>query len=155
MVLVPIGISVGAWARSIDPKSKSRSVTSDKFTDDTGMHSFHVVKDQGSKKKTSKNELVHPKIMSPVQQVLEQTKEKEKRADGPDTENITFNLASTSSTTAAGKKGKKKSVTKSRRSDMKKSTIRTTIKRLKRKRNTQSNTKRQGSNKSRKTKSAK
>ena len=152
MVLVPLGISVAAWSRSIDPKSKSRSVAHDNFTDETGIHSFHKVR--SSKKANHHNSsnkgLTHPKIVSPVQQILEQTKEKEKRADGPDTENITFNMAASSSTGTGGRKGKKKSASSSVRSDKKKSSSAGTIKRLQRKRKSQSTTTLRVSKKSRK-----
>ena len=152
MVLVPLGISVGTWARSIDPKSQSRRAKSDNFTDETGLHSFHRVMDSVKKEKSPKKQIIHPKLISPVQQILQQTKEKEKRGDGPDTENITFNMAA-SSTASSGKgrggKRKKNVPTSHGRSDTKKkSQSGTTIKRLQRKRKSQSITKRQSSNKS-------
>lgn len=149
MVLVPLGISVGSWSKSIDPKSKSRSANSDIFTDDTGLHTFHKVTNGKNGSKSDKK-IVHPKIISPVQQVLQQNKEKEKRADGPDTENITFNMASTSHVKKKKTTTRKKSAPSTSRSNEKTSTTGRTIKRLQRKRNTQSKTKLSGSKKSKK-----
>ena len=149
MVLVPLGISMNSWTKSIDPKAKSGN-QNNSFSDNTGDHLFQRVSHSSSKekksstKKNSLGKLIPTKIISPVQQVLEQTKEKEKRSDGPDTVDVSFNMASTSS--GIGNKLKKKKPTKkrdttstktSKKKSVKKS-VGSTIKRLQRKRNSQS-----------------
>ena len=161
MVLVPLGISLGSWTRSIDPKSKSRSAGNGSvFTDDTGSHSFHRVGGtshgtSGKKDSTGSklSRMIKPKMTSPVQQMLEQTKEKEKRADAPDTSLISLNVASTSSGAVGKMKKRMEKNKKISKSDSKKksnSSIKRgdPIKRLQRKRKSQSNKNLGRSNKS-------
>ena len=147
MVLVPLGVSMDSWTRSMDPKSKSRSAN-ETFTDDTGAAFFtrvgstsHGLSETKNLKKLNKSSLSSknkPKMVSPVQQILEQTKDKEKRSDAPDTVPISFNVASTSTGVSqknpAKRKPQKKKVTTAASSR----TASSTIKRLKRKRNSQS-----------------
>lgn len=161
MVLVPLGVSMTNWARSIDPKSKVRT-DHRSFTDDTGSNSFQRVGStshgtgEKEKKKISLGRMIKPKMVSPTQQMLEQTKEKEKRADGPDTSDISFNMAATSSGVGGkrnksgsklvkkdgGKKKRKKKRQSSSSSSSSSATgVRSTIKRLQRKRNSQLKTK--------------
>ena len=154
MVLVPLGISMNSWTKSIDSKSKGGS-NNKTFTDNTGSHMFQRVSNEspGEKNSTKKDGLsnkIKTKMISPVQQVLEQTKEKEKRSDGPDTVDVSFNMASTSSGMSnkrkTARKKKQSSTTKSTPSSSssseKKKTVKksvgSTIKRLQRKRNSQS-----------------
>ena len=143
MVLVPLGVSMNSWTRSIDPKSKSRSATGS-FTDDTGSATFTRVgsTSHGGTQKLKKlklNAKSSAKLVSPVQQVLEQTKEKEKLSDAPDTVAISYNIASTS-TASSGKKKTAKTKPKKKKTATPTSTrtAGSTIKRLKMKRNSQS-----------------
>ena len=146
MVLVPLGISLNSWSRSIDPKSKSRTETNGGFTDDSGINSFHRVGTNsidttgGKNKKRSKKglaQLVKTKIVSPIQQVLEQTKEKEKRSDAPDNTDISLNMSATSTMLSKKKRKKKSSSSAPRRkstASSRKKTVGASIKRLQKKR---------------------
>ena len=146
MVLVPLGISLNSWSRSIDPKSKSRTENNGGFTDDSGINSFHRVGTNsidttgGKNKKRSKKglaQLVKTKIVSPIQQVLEQTKEKEKRSDAPDNTDISLNMSATSTMLSKKKRKKKSSSSAPRRkstASSRKKTVGASIKRLQKKR---------------------
>ena len=147
MVLVPLGVSLNSWSRSIDPKSKSRTENNGGFTDDSGINSFHRVGTNsidttgGKNKKRSKKglaQLVKTKIVSPIQQVLEQTKEKEKRSDAPDNTDISLNMSATSTMLSKKKKRKKKSSSSAPRrkstASSRKKTVGASIKRLQKKR---------------------
>ena len=145
MVLVPLGVSLNTWTRSIDPKSKSRT-----FSDDSGSHSFQRVggtshgtgdKLSKSRKRSGLGHLIKNKLVSPVQQILEQTKDKEKNSDAPDTADISFNVAASSSGLSGLGTRKKKGSTRKKASTSAVSSRKTpsrTIKRLKQKRNSQS-----------------
>ena len=140
MVLVPLGVSMSSWTSSIDSNPKS-STDKKSFTDNSGSNSFHRVggishgtSDSLLKKHKKTSSKLNPRIISPIQQVLDQTKEKEKRADGPDTTSISFNMAATSS--GMSNKGKKSN--SSSKTTKKKTSTGSTIKRLQRKRNSQS-----------------
>ena len=150
MVLVPLGVSLDSWTRGIDSKPKNNS-SNKTFTNDSGTDTFRRIEstshgrgDQLDKKKKKKKNttttsnrlgnLVKPKMVSPVQQILSQTKEKDKRYTTPETNDISLNIAATSSG-LSGRKTKRKQPSSSSSS---KSRGRSTIKRLQRKRNNQS-----------------
>ena len=152
MVLVPLGVSLDNWTRGIDSKPKNNS-SNKTFTNDSGTDTFrriestsHSRSDQLDKKKKKKKKntttsnglgnLVKPKMVSPVQQILSQTKEKDKRYTTPETNDISLNIAATSSA-LSGRKTKRKQPSSSSSSSSK-SRGRSTIKRLQRKRNSQS-----------------
>ena len=140
MGLVPLGISMNSWTRSIDPKSKNRStpMQPSTFLNDSGSNLFHRVNSSGPQaNKTSLSSKVSQKIVSPVSQILEQTKEKEKLIDAPDDTNISLNFSASSTPLKKRKKSKIK-ITSSRMLQKNKSTI----KRLQKKRNIQSASKR-------------
>ena len=134
MVLVPLGISMSSWSHSIDPKNKKLDKKT--FTDDNGANLFQRVGSTSHGKSIKKNigKVVKSNLVSPVQQILDQTKEKEKRADGPDTIDVSFNMASTSSNIKKTRKSKTPSKKKSTTGGKKNGA---TIKRLQRKRNAQ------------------
>ena len=142
MVLVPLGVSLGNWTRGIDSKPKNNS-SNTTFTNDSGTGTFHRIEstshgggDQLDKKKKKSNalgNLMKPKMVSPVQQILSQTKEKDKRYTTPETSDISLNIAATSSALS-----RRKTKRKQPSSSSSKSRGRSTIKRLQRKRNNQS-----------------
>ena len=149
MVLVPIGVSMHSWTKSINPSSNKKP-DQESFRNESGSGSFKRVHSEthGLKQKLKKDRMgsmIRPKIVSPIKQVLDQTKEKEKLADAPDTVGVSFNMASTS-TGMASKQKKSKTGSLSSVKKPKKSSTGSTIKRLQRKRNGQSN-KTLGSNK--------
>ena len=138
MVLVPLGINLNSWTRSIDPKSKNRSTVSHTgmFSNDTGTQSFHRVESPSSTGKNSITSKIKQTVVSPVTQLLAQTKEKEKLSDKPKDAPVSLNMAASSSTSKRKKKndsGNKKKESSKRPRNMK-----TTIKRLQKKRNNQS-----------------
>ena len=140
MVLIPLGISINSWTRSIDPKSKNRSSTSDSglFTDDSGSNTFHRVKSVAPASKHSISSKMTQNIVSPMSQILAQTKEREKLSDAPDDSPISLNMAASSSASKQKKKtkaGKKKSPPASTSTARK---MKSSIKRLQKKRISQS-----------------
>ena len=141
MVLVPLGISINSWTRSIDPKSKNRSTISNSgiFTTESGDNTFHRVKKDSPHSTNPTVNRIKQSIVSPVSQILAQTKEKEKLTDSPENVPISLNMTASSSKVSRVKnrtsvtKGKKKSIPSKQPRNMK-----GTIKRLQKKRNSQS-----------------
>ena len=139
---------MSSWTRGLDPKSKT-AADRQTFTDNPGTGSFQRVVSPGpsgeGKKKKGLDTLARPKLVSPVRQLLDQTREKEKRADGPDVVEVSLNVASTSSGGKSGgvKKKRKKGPTKAAAAaaTTRKTTVSPAIKRLRRKRNAQSKSK--------------
>ena len=143
MVLVPLGISINSWSRSMDPKSKNRSTLSSGgvFTDDSGTKTFHRVNTPGASHNKSISKKMKQTLVSPVSQVLAQTKEKEKMTDSPDDGLISLNVSASSS---KSKKKNKKKETVSKKINKPASSksprkMKAAIKRLQKKRNGQSN----------------
>lgn len=152
MGLVPLGISVQSWTKSIDPKSQQRSDSGQNgmFMDDRGKNSFHrVISPHGATGKGSLSDKLSQKVVSPLSQILEQTKEKERLKVAPDNSDVSLNYAATSTSGKGGKgkkAGKSSATKKKKRKPSKptsgKSGAQSTIKRLQKKRNSQSTSKR-------------
>ena len=139
MVLVPLGISVNSWSRSIDPKSQNRSAFSSGsvFTDDSGTKTFHRVNSPGSSGNKAISKKMKQTVVSPVSQILAQTKEKEKMTDSPDDGVVSLNVAASSSSSKR-KKSKKTSEPRKKITSNSPSKMKAAIKRLQKKRNGQS-----------------
>ena len=147
MGLVPLGISMNSWTRSIDPKSQNRATykTGGSFMDESGSHTFHRVTTPSheSNKKGNLSSKVTPKVVSPLTQILEQTKEREKMSDAPEVTDISLDFAAASSTSSKKKKSHTPTkTTKKKKTKDSKARAMSAIKRLKKKRNSQSSAKR-------------
>ena len=116
MPLVPLGLQMQAWSRGIDalPSRSKNSI----FSSSNGKCIFHEV---DTPKVTSKDKTLHNQItngkkisgmVSPLQNIIEQTREKDKRLDAPDNNSLSLDMSRTS-TVSTSLKRKKSTKTKS------------------------------------------
>ena len=120
MSLVPLGLNMEAWSRATRTTPvESRSAPASNsvvFTNNSGREIFHGVRSithgsggggGGSLDKKGKKELTQ-KMVTPVQSVLERTKERDQTSDAPNDNNISLDMAAVSRTKQRKAKTRKK-----------------------------------------------
>ena len=110
MPLIPLGIQLREWAAAGDPSKTDGNDSNggrQMFTDNNGGTKFRVIQ-TGSKPDTGVKDSAQ-KLVSPVQRVLEQVKEREKIniSDAPDANQVSLDMAAVSTGIRQKKKAKK------------------------------------------------
>lgn len=111
MPVVPIGLNLEAW-KNVDRPSSGSNGSRKAFDVNQDKQTFTVIKTPKYTEK-SLQQTVHQSLVSPVQRMVEQTKEKERITDIPDDTDLSLNAAATSETTAPKRRKKQKKSPKS------------------------------------------